>query len=179
MSANINLLLHTDGETLRRQKRVKILNFVAVMLLIGVGATSLIIFLLIQVVNPSGVKKEQEDILKKISQFQSKQVKLFILNNRVENIEKIMAKRKDLSKATNILLAKTPTGILIEDLEIDGKTVVMTASSTSLWAIGELISNLTDMVKKREIIISLTLNSLVFDENKNIYEVSVKSELQI
>lgn len=177
MSTNINLLLHTDTETLKRQKRIKTLNFAAVILLISVGAMSLIIFLLIQIVNPPSVQKEQEDILTRISQFQSKQVKLFILDNRVENIEKIMQKRKDLASITNSLLVKIPTRLSIEALEIDDKSIVMTASSTSLSAIGELISNLTDMVKKREIITSLTLNSLEFDESRNAYEVSVKSGL--
>ena len=71
---------------------IKVFNFIAVVLLISVGATSLIIFLVIQALNPASIKKEQEDVLKRMSQFQSKQVKLFILNNRVENIEKLMTK---------------------------------------------------------------------------------------
>ena len=177
MSANINLLIHTDRETLDRKIRVKVLNFVAVILLISVGATSLIIFLVIQALNPASIKKEQEDVLKRMSQFQSKQVKLFILNNRVENIEKIMTKRLDLSMVTSALLAKTPSRLFIEDLEVASDAITLTASSTSLSAIGELISNLTDMVKKREIVTTLTLNSLVFNENRNTYQVSVKSEL--
>ena len=177
MNTNINLLLHTDEESLRRRTRVKILNLIAVAFLIGVGGISLLTFLSTQIINPSGIKKEQNDVIKKISQFQDRQAKLFVLNNRINNIEKILEKRIDLSKVINALLAKTPGRLSIEDLEADDKTVIMTAKSTSLLAIGELINNLTDMVHKKEIISSLTLSGLVFDENKNYYQVSIKADL--
>ena len=177
MNTNINLLLQTNEESKRGQKRVKRLNIIAVVLLIGVGCLSLIIFLLIQIINTSAIKKEQNDIREKISQFQDRQAKIFVLNNRVDNIEKVLKRRIDLSKAISVLLAKTPGRLFIEDLEVDDKTVVMTAKSTSLLAIGELINNLTDMVRKKEIISSLTLNTLVFDESKNSYQISIKADL--
>lgn len=174
---DINFLLRRDEESLKRQKRVKILNFISVMLLIGIGVMSLIIFLLIQITNVSSIKKEQEDILRKISQFQNRKTKLFVLDNRINNIQEILEKRKDLSKVTSGLLTKTPARLSIENLQIDDKVISLTAQSTSLFAIGEFINNLTDMVRKKEIISSLTLDSLVFDESKNSYQVSIKSEL--
>lgn len=177
MNTNINLLLHTDEESLKRQKRVKILNLIAVMFLIGVGAISLLTFLSAQIINPSGIKKEQNDVIEKISQFQDRQAKLFVLNNRINNIEKVLERRIDLSKVISFLLAKTPGRLFIEDLEVDSKTVSLTAKSTSLLAIGELINNLTDMVRKKEIISSLILNALVFDEGKNSYQISIKADL--
>lgn len=177
MNTNINLLLQTSEESLRRLKRVKILNLIAVMFLIGVGGISLITFLSTQIINPSAILKEQQDVIEKISQFQDRQTKLFVLNNRINSIEKVLEKRIDLPQVTNALLAKTPSRLFIEDLEIDDKTVIMTAKSTSLLAIGELINNLTDMVHKKEIIRSLTLNTLVFDENKNSYQVSIEADL--
>lgn len=177
MNININLLLRADEEALKRKSRVKALNFIAIMFLAGVGGISLLLFLLIQIINPQSIKKEQNDIIEKISQVQNKQAKLFILNNRIDNIEKILQQRKDLAKVTSSLLAKIPNRLFIEDLDVDDKTVTLTAQSTSLSAIGELINNLADMVRKKEIISSLTLSALVFDESKNSYQVSIKSEL--
>lgn len=177
MNTNINLLIHSNEESKRGQKRVKRLNFIAVMILIGVGCLSLIIFLLVQITNTSAILREQNDVIEKISQFQDVEAKLFVLNNRIDNVEKVLGKRIDLSKVISGLLAKTPGRLSIEDLEIDDKTVSLTGQSTSLLAIGELINNLTDMVHKKEIISSLVLNTLVFDESKNSYQVSIKSEL--
>lgn len=177
MNANINLLLHTDEESLKRKRRIKILNFVAVAALLGVGLISLSLFILIQAANSESIKKQQEDVLGKASQFQSRQAKLFILNNRVENIEKILKIRKDIAKTMRGLLTKIPGNLSIDDFEVDDKSVIITGQSKSLSAIGEFINNLTDMVHKKEIIKSLTLNSLSLDEGKNVYQISVKSEL--
>lgn len=177
MNTNINLLLHTDEETLRRRKRVKTLNLIAIMLLVGIGGISLFIFLLIQIINPQSIKKEQDAIREKISKLQDKQAKLFVLHNRIDNIEKVLERRIDLSNVIGSLLAKTPGRLFIENLEIDDKVVTMIAQSTSLSAIGEFISNLTDMVREKEIISSLTLNTLIFDDGRNLYQVSIKSEL--
>ncbi len=177
MSTNINLLLHTDEESLRRRKIIKILNFAAVTSLIGVGLVSFIIFILIQIVNPGSIIKEQEGVLKKISQFQTRQAKLFVFNNRVENIDKILKKRKDLSNTTSILLAKIPSQISVQDFELDDKSVVIEAQSRSLLAIGEFISSFTDMARNKEVIKSLTLNSLILDEGINTYQISIQSAL--
>lgn len=177
MNTNINLLLQTDEESLRRKSRAKRLNLIAITFLVVVGGISVLLFLATQIVNPSAIVKEQNAVIEQISKEQNKQAKFFILNNRIDNIEKILQKRLELGKVTDALLAKTPAGLFIEDLEVDNKQVFMTANSSSLLAIGELIIDLTDMVRKKEIISSLTLTTLVFDESKNSYQVSIKSQL--
>jgi len=177
MSTDINLLLVTDEESLKRKKRVRILNFAAAASLIGVGLASLGVFLLIRAIDPSPILAEQKDVLGKMSQLENRQAKLFILNNRVENIDKVLKIRKDLSKVTSGLLAKIPSDLSIDDFEVNDKSVIMTGQSRSLSAIGEFINNLTDMVYKKEIIKSLTINSLALDESRNSYRISVKSEL--
>lgn len=177
MSTDINLLLRTDEESLRRKKRIQTFNAAAIASLIGVGLISLGIFMSIQFINLAAIKKEQEVVLGKMSQFQSRQAKLFVLNNRVENIDKILQIKKDLPKVMNSLLVKIPGNLSIDNFELDDKSVIISGQSRSLFAIGEFINNLTDMVRKKEIIKSLTLNSLILDESKNTYQVSVKSEL--
>lgn len=177
MSSDINLLLSKDEQEIKKLHRVKTLNFAAVMTLIGVGLISLFIFILIQAINFPSIKKEQDDVLRKISQLKNIEAKLFIRDNRINNIAEIFDKRKDLSKVTSAFLAKIPIRLFVESLEVDDKIVSMTASSTSLSSIGEFINNLTDMVRKKEMIKSLTINTLVFDETKNSYQVVVKSDL--
>ena len=177
MNANINLLLRTNEESLKRRKRIKILNFAAVGSLLSVGLISLGIFILIQVINPGSIRKEQENVSRKLTQLQSRQAKLFVLNNRIENIDKILKTRKNLSKTMSGLLAKIPSNLSLNDFEVDDKSVIITGQSKSLSVIGEFINNLTDMVHKKEIIKSLTLKSLILDESKSAYQISVKSDL--
>ena len=177
MITDINLLLRTDEESLKRKKRIRILNFVAAGLLIIVGLISLVVFLLIQGANSPSIRKEQNDVLKKISQFQDRQSKLFILNNRIDSIDKILKTRKDISKTMNELLAKMPDNLSINSFEINAKSIVLTGESNSLYSIAQLINNLTDMVYKKEILKSLTLSSLTLDNSSNAYQVSLKSDL--
>lgn len=176
MNTNINLLLQTDEQSLKRQRRIRRFNFIAIMFLVTVGGISVFLFLTTQIINPSAIVKEQNAVIEQISKTQNKQAKFFILNNRLDNIEKILQKRLDLGKVTDSLLAKTSDRLFIEELEVDNKKVIMTAESTSLLAIGEFINKLTDMVHKKEIIRSLTLTTLVFDESKNSYAVSIKAQ---
>lgn len=131
----------------------------------------------IKAADSSSIRNEQEIVLKKISQFQDRQVKLFILNDRAENIDKILRIRKDISVTMNSLLTKVPGSLSIDNFQADEKSVVITGQSRSLSAIGEFINNLTEMVRRKEIIKSLTLNSLILDEGKNAYRVSISSEL--
>ena len=177
MSTDINFLLDKDGESVKRQKRVKFLNFVAIVLLVGSGILTLFFFILTQTINVSSIKKSQEDMAGKISQFKTRQTKLFFVKNRANDVEEILANRKDLFHAMNGLLAKTSAQLSVDNLQVDDKSILITAQSTSLFPIGEFINNLTDMVRKKEIINSLTLNSIIFYEDKNYYQVSIKAEL--
>lgn len=177
MNTNINLLLPIDEKSLSRKKRIKILSIIAVLFLIGIGVTSLVIFLLIQSTGIASIKEEQSNVMSKISQFRDKQAKLNIAENRINNITEILKIRKDLLKITSAILVKKPDSLLIEDIEVDGKVIALTARSTSLFYIGEFIDNLTEMVMKKEIISSLTLDSLVFDGEINSYQISIKSDL--
>lgn len=177
MSNNINLLIRTDEGSLKRRKRIRILNLIAVAMVVGVGLISLSIFIMIQAINLGSIEKRREDVLAKLSQYQIRQANLFVANDRVENIEKILATRKDFAKTMNGLLIKIPGNLSVDSFELDNKTVIINGQSKSLFAIGEFINNLTDMVRNKEIIKSLTLNSLTLDGGKNAYQISVKSEL--
>lgn len=177
MSTNINLLVRSDQESVKRRKRIRVFNIVAVSSVILVGLISFSLFMLIQAANPASIETEQQAILAKMSRYQDRQAKLFILNDRIQNIDKILSSKKDFAKTMSAVLTKIPANLSIDNFEFDSKSVIITGQSRSLLTIGEFINNLTDMVRNKEIIKSLTLSSLTLDGNKNTYQVSVRSEL--
>lgn len=177
MSANINLLIRTDEESLKRKKRIKILNIIATVSLVSVCLMSVGIFISVNIINIGSIKRRWNDAQMQMAQFQGRQSKLFIINNRVENVDKILKIRKDFAKVTNSLISKMPSQFSIDNLEINNGSVIISGQSMSLSAIGELVNNLTDMARKKEIIKSLTLSSLVLDQSRGIYQISVKSGL--
>ena len=75
------------------------------------------------------------------------------------------------------LLTKIPADVSVSSFIIDDKSVTVRGESKSLSPIAELISNLSDMVYKKEIIKSLTLNSLALNTSGNAFEVTIKSDL--
>lgn len=177
MSADINLLLPKDEASLKRHRKIKIFNFLAIISLAATGAISLILFLMIQSIDVSSIEKEQNNVLQQISKFQDRQAKLFVLEDRINNVSEILEKKKDLSIAVSGLLKNIPSGLIVDAMEIDNDSVSITAKSSSLSTIGGFVTNLTDMVRKKEVISSLTINSLIYDENNAFYQVSVKSDI--
>lgn len=177
MSININFLLHSDEEEIRRKKRAKTLNFIAFTFLISICLISVGIFILIQSVDFESIRNERRDVLEKISKFKDRQDKLAVANDRIENIDKILKTRRDFPKITNDLLVKVPSNLTVDNFEVDNESVVISGQSKSLFAIGEFLNSLTDMVRKKEIIKSLTLNSLVLNYGNSVYGFSVKSQL--
>jgi|WetSurMetagenome_2_1015567.scaffolds.fasta_scaffold01318_11 hypothetical protein len=177
MSENINLLLHVDEEASKLNKIVKIIDYVAIAALIIICLISIIVFIMIKAVNPGAIRKQQEDVIKKISQLQDKEAKYYIVSNRVEKVEKIMKARRNFPDIVGQLLAKVPEDLSVKSFEVSKEAVTISGESKSLFSIGELIDNLTEMVHKKEIIKSLALGSLTRDDGKDIYEVTIKSEL--
>lgn len=177
MNTNINLIQPADKEFLEHQKRIRAANIVAVAFPILVGAMSLIIFLITQAIDPVSIRKQQEEVISEISKLQDKKINLFILNNRLDNIAGFIKNRRDFSENINTLLSRMPENVIIQRLEMDDKDLTFTISSASLRAIDDLINTLIDMAEKKEIISSVVLDTLTFNENDISYSVSLKSEL--
>ncbi len=177
MNTNINLILPQDKEFFEQQKKIRTVNIIAIGFPIIVGFVSLIIFLITQSINPVSIKKQQEEVINEIAKFQDKKIKLFIINNRLDNIEGLLKNRRDLAENISTLLSKIPSTVTIRNLKIDNKEIILTVSSTTLGAIDELINNLIGMAEKKEIIRSVSLDTLTFGEDGNNYLVSLKSDI--
>jgi len=177
MSTDINLVSRIDEESLRRARRGKVFNLIAIMFLVIVGLIAFIIFTQIKAINLQSIRDEQSKVLEEMSKFQAQQVKLLLLNNRVENIDSILNTRKNIPSVVDGLLAKIPENFLIVELNVDGDSAIVSGKSTSLSTIGELIDTMANMARKKEIIKSLTLTSLAFKKDDSNYYISLKSDL--
>ena len=177
MNTNVNLVLPKDKKSLEQQKRLIIVRIAAIVSPMVVGIISLIIFLVTQAVNPVSLKKQQEETINKITKLQDTKIKLFIVNDRLDKINELLEKRRNFSDDINILLSKTPNEVFFENLEFDNLALLLTVYSASLRGIDEFINNLIDMAEKKEVILSLVIDTLTFDKDKNNYSVSLKSKL--
>lgn len=177
MNTSINFVLPKGQEFLEQQKRAKTINLIATSFPIMVGIISLILFLITQAINPVSIKEQQEETINKIAKLQDRKIKLFIVNDRLDNISELLKGRRNFADNISTLLSRMPSQVSLENLEIDDKQILITASSVSLRSIDEFINNLIVMAEEKEVIHSLFLDSLTFEEGKNNYLVSLKSEL--
>lgn len=177
MNTSINFVLPKDKELVKRQKKGKVINAIAIIFPIMVGVVSLIIFLITQSINPLAIRKQQEEVIGKIAQLQDKKIKLFIIKDRLDNIEDLLKKRTNFSEKISSLISKTLGEVVVDSLEMDDNEVLMKVYSASLQSIDEFINRLIDMAVKKDVISSLSLNSLIFERSDNNYLVGLKSEL--
>lgn len=177
MNANINLILPKDKDFLEKQRKGKIVNAIAIIFPIIIGAISLVIFLFTQAMNPVAIRKQQAEITNKISQLQSKKIKLSIVKDRLDNIDELLKKRVNFAENISRLLSETPSELALVNLEIDRNEAILTFNSASLKSIDQFINNLIVMAEKKEVISSLSLDSLIFYGNDNNYLVALRSKL--
>ncbi len=177
MNTDVNLIIPKDKEYIEQQKRIRIAKTIAIIIPLIVGAISLGLFLLTAAINPSSIKLQQQEVLSEISKYQQKKINLFIINDRLNNINSFLKNRRDLASEISAIVTNLPQDSAIDGFEMDEKEVRIKVSSGNLLSINSLIDNLINMVEERLIINSLTLESLSFDEAKSIYSVSLRSEI--
>lgn len=176
MSNDINILLYKGSVDFKEQQRIKIVRRIAFVLSVIIGISSVVIFFFILYLDPAAIKKSQGEIKGQIARYEERKGKLFIVNSRIQNIKDILVKRKNYAQDITILMNQMPSGLSVEDMQMDNESFSITVSSSSLIDIGVFIDNLIDMAKKKELISSLILDSLTFDEEKNSYLVSLQSK---
>ena len=177
MNNDINLLSDINKALEREQRSAKILKIVGLISLIFVGLSSLAVFILGNQFSISSIEAEQKSVLQKISALNKKEAKVFIINNRLKSISDILSKRKDYYRITNSVLQAIPSGISVDKLTVDDKKISLMASSDSLLSLNTLISKLIEMAKRKEIITSLTLNSLSLNQKTSRYSVFFDADM--
>ena len=179
MSNDINLLVKKDKKLLREQSQLKAFRLIAIGCLLSLLLISLSIFLLNQKLSCTSaeIEKDRESVLTEMKPFREKETKLNVVNNRIDNISKVLNKRTDVYKILNTLLRQVPEGILVDSLGFYEKKVSIEISSSSLIPVDGLINNLVDMAKRKEIIKTLTLDSLDVSESVGSYKVSISMSI--
>lgn len=177
MINDINLLVGKDANYLRQKKLLSLARIIAFTALGIVAILSVIVFFLNSQFSLTSVKSQEDAVLQNLSSFSKKQAKLFIVNNRITNIAAILNRRVDYYKILNLILDRVPAEVSINRIEIDKKKISLTVSSNSLSPINILINNFVDMVRKKETITSLVLNSLTLNAKTGRYAISLDASL--
>lgn len=172
MSVNINLISRTSLEDSRtiRQKKIKNYSFI---LLFLVGFASILIFLLNYRFSVNYVRKQQQDLIKRISIYDDTALKVVLLNSRLSEISAIIGqrpKKTDLVKAIN--QAKTGT-LVFDEFSLDTNGIQIKTSSTSLLPMNDFVNELLKM-KNSKAIGGITITSFSYDGDNYLMELALR-----
>lgn len=159
MSNEINLLTKKDKKLLKNQGKLKVFRLIAIGFLISILIVSFSIFLLNHQLSNSSIEKDQESVLVEMKPFIEKEAKIIIINNRIENISKVLTKRIDVFKIINTIVSEIPNGIFIEGLVFKESKISINVTALSLTDIDALFNGLIELAKRKENIKNLTLES--------------------
>ncbi|MCL4354634.1 hypothetical protein M1349_04175 [Patescibacteria group bacterium] len=174
MNSNINLVLSKEGQTLKNKKKIKLLNGIALGLLLVVAATSVILFLL-NTLNPlSSIKKDQLATINNITFLKERSGKLVIVNDRLKNISEINNKRKKFSPTIDYLISILGN-LKISFLEIDDKSISFSVSSYSLLEENDFLQKLIVKSSKKEMVQDLIIDSLTVNEKTGLYQLKLRA----
>lgn len=177
MSEGINLLLNKNKNTRKNQEIIKVLRITSIVLLFLVAISSVVVFLLKLQSPLTNLQNEERDVLSSISVLHPKVARLFLVSDRIKNISEIISKRPDFEKRIAIILKAVPNDVSLSAFNIDNKNVSITASSTSLSSIGQMLDSLVAMVTNKELFSKINLQGLTVDGTNGSYKVSIEAIL--
>ncbi len=175
MKTDINLASGVLVESASKNKTLKILRISAISGVIFLAATSILLFLLINQISPDKVKKQEDQILFSIKLLHERQAKIAIVNSKISDISKILDSRTNYEFEMNSFLEKIPNDVSVNSLEIDKAKVTITVSSNSLSSIDKMLNSFLEMIARKQIIKSITIQSISSDPISSTYNLSIKA----
>lgn len=171
MSANINLISRTSLEDSKTSRQRKLKNYSFILLFL-IGFASLLIFLINYRFSVNYVRKQQQDLIKKISIYDETALKVILLNSRLSEISQVLS---DRPKNTGLVreIVKGQTGSLVMDeFSLDTNGITIKLSSRSLLSLNEFLNNLLKLIQSK-LISSININSFSYDGTSYLMEVAI------
>jgi Tfp pilus assembly protein PilN len=177
MSNDINLVSNKNAASEKAKRRLKQVRIMAVVSLVVVAFVSVTIFIVNSQASLPSIKNDENSTLANITYLNKKAATLAIINSRVKDISDILKKRNNYTSAINTLLQLMPPGVNTTTLELDKKDVILVANSNSLLSIDKFVNGVIDLSSKKQLIGTVTIESLTINEKTGTYSISIKSTL--
>lgn len=176
MNKGINLLPNKK-EGLDKQKRIlKMLRTISIIVLSLFFVSSVSLFFINQKFSSENIKQKENEVLANYSSVNLRMAKLFLIHDRLSEIDKILSKRVPFELKTVEIKKQIPQDVAIDSLKISERQVEMTTTSVSLSSINLMLDNFTKMASDKNLIKNVLLLGVGFD-GKEKYFLSLKMQL--
>jgi Tfp pilus assembly protein PilN len=175
MNSRINLLPSKkqapSTAATRRAGRVRLF---AMLLLFGVSAASIVLFLLIALSPLPTLQQQERNAIATLSQYRTDIAKLLLVTDRLRASDKLLAKRKDFASALQAVQSRMPDGVTITEINMTRDTVSVTVTSTSLSLIDTFLNSLVNAQVAKKDFKDVSMSKLMVDEAKDAFTVTVQ-----
>ncbi len=150
MSIDINLVNKKTSESAKdlKLKKVKTISFA---ILIFVAISSVLLFLINLRFSVNYVKGQQNKIIDALSAYDETTSKIFILHQRVEDLSSIISERKKYHEKTDLIFKNFPTGVNIDEYNINESGITLGVSSSSLLELDTFLNYLLDLASSKKL----------------------------
>lgn len=177
MNNNINLVSSQDEAYARKAKALRNARLVAFGSLIIVALLSIGVFILQASVPLDSVKKQEAETLTNLASLHGKVAKLYLVNDRLSNIQQIETKRQSYINTINTLVQSVPPEMTIDSFNVDKKTVVLSASGQSLNNVDDFINAMVEMGNQGKLIKGVTIENVVANAVSSKYSVTIDAQV--
>lgn len=176
MKNDINLLLRTKTDRAKRSKIPRLLRLASIISIVAVLLMSFILYVLSKQLSLEPIKVKQDAVINNINFLKNKQAKLIVINGKLDDISRIIAKRPRFDSNINTILPKVPGGVSSKSLTLNKQKLAFRVESSSLKNIDDFINNFTDMARSKSLIKDLTLGGLSLDPTSGNYSLNIEAE---
>lgn len=149
------------------KSRLKKLRLGALIILFGSGFLSIIINILIAFSPLPQLHIEEQKALQNLQAYRLDISKLAFINDRGNNIRKILSKRTSYDKNIAAVQNKIPPNVSFDGFTINNKNYTFKFSGNNLQNMDELLNSLMSMTGKGKDYIKIYLTSLSIDEQNH------------
>jgi hypothetical protein len=144
--------------------RLKIFRFSAIGILFCVGASAVILSILIVFSPLEQLRKDEERAVSDLKPYKLDISKLAFINERGDSIRKLLAKRTSYDKKLSVVENKIPTDVSLDALTIAKKNYTLKFSSKNLSSLDGLLNGLVSITGSGKDFFRIYLTSVTADE---------------
>jgi hypothetical protein len=177
MNDSINLVSPKNEQLENEQKRLRIVRISAFVIMFLVAAIAVLIFVINLTLPISSIKRNEEVTLSNIAALHKKLVQYHFVEDRVNHLANVIAKRNKVPDIVDALLAVTPTDLSINSMQVDVKKISLIMSGGSLVSMNRFIDDVTMLGQQKNLIKNIVVQQLSLDVRNSKYSISIQADI--
>ncbi|MGA2968135.1 MAG: hypothetical protein ABSD69_03135 [Candidatus Levyibacteriota bacterium] len=178
MSDSINLVSPKNEQLEKEQKRLRIARMSAFAIVFIVAGIAVLVFVINLTLPLNSIKHNEDITLSNIAVLHKKLAQYYLIEDRVNNLANIIAKRQKLSDVADALLAIIPPDLSVSSMQISVQGISFSISGASLSSMNKLIDDVIVLSQQKNMIKKVVMQQLSFDVKNSQYSIWIQADIK-